>query len=249
MSRRTLCLAVALLLLVGVRSARADSNTNQLWADYHLHFYPNERQEIYADMGLRVLTDSKAWRRAYIRPSLRIHRFGAFEPHLALALFYTDYTDFASTTELRPSLGLKLRWPKVGPLTFTHYGRLEYRGTWTDGEYDSSGRLRYKLSTRIPLVLAPAGLGLDRFYIPLSIEFFGDFEPNVDPLFQDEIRLDAGLGYTAGESWVFEAHFIAQRSRSGQDAEFETSDYIVRLQIKNLIRSKDYRYQRQDLPD
>ena len=107
-------------------------------------------------------------------------------------------------------MGLKLRWPRLGPITFTHYGRIEYRGTWftEDGSYADAGRLRYKLSTRIPLKLSRSGGGPDRLYFPISIDAFVDVGENVDAIFRSEGRLDVGLGYTANDSWVVEFHVI-----------------------------------------
>ena len=228
-----------------------DGTTEQLWVDYHSHYFANESWEWYADGGGRVLAGEFSWAQIYVRPSLRYHRHKHFDVHVGLGTFYTYSEDIADVLEIRPWQGIKFRWPVVGKLVFSHYFRLEERLFFDTENWESSFvlRPRYKLSTRIPLKRAIRYAQFDPLYMPVSAEMFFDFGSTVEHLLRNQARFDIGLGYTFSDDWVGEFHFIIQRSQSGEATELTTSDFIFRFQIKHLRSSKDYRKQQEDLPD
>jgi hypothetical protein len=237
------------LLLPPPPSAAQDETNLQLWADYHAHYYQSSQREWYADAGARVLPEDFSWAQVYARPSLRFHRRRSFDGHAGVGVSYTYNEDLANALELRPWQGIKFRWPVLNGLSFSHYFRFEQRFSFTDGESELALRFRYKLSTRIALKRASAGRLLDPFFLPVSVEVFADAGPKIEPLFGSRGRFDIGLGYTMGDEWVGEFHFIVQASRSGLDAQLDTSEYILRFQVKHLIASRDYRLRQTDLPE
>jgi len=240
---------ISLLTTPVTAQEELDEVSSQIWADYHAHYYLNDRIEWYADTGLRTLTGNIDWSQAYARPSLRFHRYKAMDIHAGLGVFFTNNQGADDVLEIRPWQGVKFFWPKFKNISFANYFRLEQRLTFSSDNYEFGLRGRYKLSTRIPIKKALHNEVFDPLFVPLSAELFSDFGQRVDPLFGSRLRLDAGLGYVVNDDWVFEFHFIAQLSRSGKTETLETTEYILRFQIKHLFSSKDYRKQRDDLPD
>lgn len=241
--------ACGVVVIAPTISGAQDDTYLQLWADYHAHYFKNAQIEWYGDGGLRVLPDDFSWVQAYVRPSLRFHRRKHFDVHAGLGLIYTYNEEFADALEVRPWQGIKFKWPTLGGLDFSHYFRFEQRMSFSDGRGDLALRFRYKLGTKIILKKASGGKILAPLFIPVSVELFADTGPNIDPLFGSRGRFDIGLGYTAGEEWVGELHLIVQASRSGLDQQLETSEYILRLQFKHLLTSKNYNIKKEDIPE
>lgn len=226
-----------------------DDTTQQLWADYHSHYYRNEQNEWYSDAGLRVMPKDFSWWQFYARPSVRFHRREKFDAHVGIGVFYTYLEDGSDILEVRPWQGVKLRWPILPQLTLSHYFRLEERFSFGGGSGELALRFRYKLSTRIALKKAASGSPFEPLFMPISAELFADAGPKIDPLFGSRGRFDIGLGYTFSDDWVGELHLIVQASRSGVEEELETTEYILRFQLKHLFGAKDYRKTSLDLPE
>jgi len=230
--------------LAAATAARAqDGTTNQVWLDYHTHYYAQETREFYGDAGFRFYPSG--WRQFYARPSSRFHR--GYDLHIGLGAFYTWIEDAPNSLELRPWQGLRVRWPRFGALAFSHYGRFEQRLSFRDSADNELGfRLRYKLATRISLA---RGLHLDKLYLPVSGEVFVDLGPEVDAVFRNRARFDIGLAFTHNDAWVGEFHLIVQASASGRGESLETTDVIYRFQVKHLLSHRDYRLRNEDLPE
>lgn len=245
------CPLVPAVLVAQDDPTESTTNTTQVWADYHVHYFRNRTVEYYADGGLRFLTGEFSWAQGYVRPSVRFHNFRHFDLHLGLGVFYTYNETISNELEIRPWQGVRARWPSLGPLVFSHYVRLEERISGETGSRDLSFalRLRYKLGTRIPIKRAFHHHDLDPLYIPISAELFFDVGDHVQSLFRDQARFDTGLGFIFNDSWVAEFHFILQGSTSGDTVEFDTTTYIFRFQLKHLMSSKDYRATKSDLPE
>ena len=230
--------AVILLATVAPRIEAAGNVSEQIWADFHGHFYLTPNWEYYGDGGYR--TDPGLWQKVYVRPSLRLHEtHHAAEGRGGIGLFYT-YSDVADNQfEFRPWTGLFLKWPRIGPLTLSSYLRLEGRFVWdTDtGAEDQTLRFRYKLGTKFPL---KRGDATEYFYIPVSGEWFEDLTTDISELFAEEWRFDIGLGRLFGNKMVGEFHVMVQRSRAGRGEAFQTNDYIFRFVVKRLWSSREY---------
>ncbi len=226
-----------------------DTSNLQVWADYTTHYYKSEQTEWYADGGIRTLPKDYSWHQVYVRPSLRFHRRKHFDGHAGLGVFYTYNESFSDALELRPWQGIKFRWPILTHLSFSHYFRLEERFNFTEGENELAVRFRYKLSTRVALVRAAHENRLDPVFIPISAELFSDAGPKIDELFGSRARFDVGLGYVFNNNWVGELHLVIQSSRSGIEERLETSEYIIRFQLKHLLSAKDYRNRKLEVPE
>ena len=230
---------IALVTLVSYTAAQDDVN-EQIWLDYHQHFYLNPKWEFYGDTGFRFLASGWDWQTLYTRPSFRYHSpRGPFEGHGGLGLFYKHRETTSNQFELLPWLGAFIKWPRFERLTITHYLRLEGRFVHDsdEGSFDETLRFRYKIGTKIPLNRLA---NLKYFYFPLSVEWFEDVGPKIDEVFASQWRFYLGVGYVFSNEWVGEFHFILQRSRSTPSQPLETSDNIFRITIKRLWSTRDY---------
>jgi hypothetical protein len=234
---RSVIALVAVVAALASGAAADNDATEQLWLDYHRHFYVNPTWEYFGDGGFR--TDPGAWQKLYWRPSLRRHGTQqVIEGRGGLGFFYTYNDTTNNQLEIRPWVGAFVKWPRLGPMTITNYFRLEARFQGdTDGTWDEALRFRYKLGTKLPL---KHGVQLKYFYVPVSAEWFVDVGPSLDNVFAEDWRFDAGLGHIFGDRMVGEFHFIVQRSRSGLDQTFETNDFIFRFTVKRLWSTRDY---------
>ena len=231
---------VAFAVLASGAAAQDDDVNEQLWIDYHEHFYLDPVWEFYGDTGFRTVTRNWEWQKLYVRPSIRFHtRRAPVEGRGGTGFFYTHQDTTSNQLELRPFAGTFIKWPRFGPLTITNYLRLEARFVWdtSDRSLDQSLRFRYKLGTKIPL---KRNAKQRHFYVPVSAEWFEDVGTAVTEVFAAEWRFDIGLGYVFGNEFVGEFHFVVQKSRSGQDQIFETDDLIFRFQVKRLWSTHDY---------
>ena len=234
-------LIVLLSLVLSPSGAVADDDASQqVWLDYHNTFYLNPTWEYFGDVGYRVQPSDGWWMKFYGRPSMRWHhRSSPLELRFGLGAFYTANKYDTDQFELRPFVGVLYKWPTIGPLTFASYLRLEDRYVWDvdDWSLSHSGRLRYKLSTKLPINKLT---GNSYFFVPLSAEIFWDAGDGPEEMFSDDLRLDAGVGYIFSWVWVAEFHFIVQRSRTTLGGDLETTDFIFRFQLKHLWSAHDY---------
>jgi hypothetical protein len=240
MINKTCLISCVVLMLSACGAAAQDDVSEQLWLDYHEHFYFKPNWEFYGDGGFRTILANSDWQRLYVRPSVRFHSpKHPWEGRGGVGLFYTKDALDVNQLELRPWLGLRIRWPRFEPLTFSNYFRLEGRLIWEteDWELDETLRFRYQLGTRIPLELNRVQ---KYFYLPVSAEWFTNLGRDVAESYSSELRLNAGLGYVFNYVWAGEFHFILQRSRSGKGLSFETTDLIFRFQVKRLWSALDY---------
>jgi hypothetical protein len=235
------CLITFIVLTLSAFAAAAQDDVDeQVWLDYHEHFYFKPAWEFYGDGGFRTLMASSEWQKLYIRPSARFHSpKHPFEGRGGIGLFYTHNDTTSNQLELRPWLGVLIKWPRFKTITISNYVRLEGRFIWdtADWDLDETLRFRYQLGTRIPL---KQNRIQKYYYVPLSVEMFANLGHDVADVYSSQMRINVGLGYIFNYIWVGEFHFTLEKSRSGQDLVFDTSDLIFRFQVKHLWSAKDY---------
>jgi hypothetical protein len=227
---------VFLVCMIWTAALAQDEVVPQLWADYHAHYYMNERNEFYGDAGIRFGGGDSKFVRFYARPSIRHHRSEMLRYLLGIGVFLTDNIDAPNQLEIRPWQGLRVNWPKLGTLTFSNLFRLEQRFTFSPDDSGTQLRFRYQLGTSIQLTKVPwQGL-----YIPASVELFWEAGDDVD-LYSDQIRITSGLGYVINDAWIMTFVITGQGSQSNVDKTFTPTDIIIRFQLKHLLSKRDFR--------
>jgi hypothetical protein len=129
--------------------------------------------------------------------------------------------------ELRPVVGLKANFAKVGSTTFYNFFRVEYRiqdrDTGTDTEYF---RIRNRLGLERPFGKQP--YGLKTWYGMADIENFYRFDRN----FSDLARLRLGAGYVLNDRVRVEFLYHMQFKRADSGDNFKWTDNIYRVNFK-----------------
>ena len=239
--KRTLLLFLLLSALTASKPASADDVVPQVWADYHGHFYLAKYWEFYGDGGARYQWQHPKWVAGYIRPAIRLHSpLGRpVEARGGLGVFYNANEDASNTLEIRPWLGALLKWPRIGFITLSSYVRLEERivDTIDEESWNAATRFRYRIATKFPLSREARK---QYFFIPCSFEWFFNVGQQVENVYPDRMRIDAGLGYIFSYVYTAEFHVMLQTGRYDDTATFAPENLIFRFQIKRLWSAYDY---------
>jgi hypothetical protein len=154
------------------------------WTDVAtIYFFdPNFRYD--GDYGLRgVLTDPD-WTLLYVRPSVRYSEWTWMQLHGEAVLFYNFFKDGYDLPEIRPWVGIRFIWPRLGGFIFGHYFRLEDRAFYFKSEqkWETSFRGRYQLQ----ISNNNFSIGELKGFVALtSIELFEDMSTFIDGTFGD----------------------------------------------------------------
>jgi hypothetical protein len=239
--KRIVYVAVMSVLAMSATAVKADELTPQVWADYYKFFYLNQDWQFYGDTGARYQWDSPRWGRVSVRPSFRFHGKyrNPFEARGGVGFFYNFNEDASNTLEIRPWLGLLIERPRIGPLTISSYIRLEERlvDTIDDGDWSQTPRLRYKAGTKIPLHPTTRK---SYWFIPVSFEWFWEKSDQLDTVYNDRLRIDAGIGKIMSYVWTAEVHVVYQGTRKEQFERFSGDYLILRIEVKQLWSAHDY---------
>jgi hypothetical protein len=240
MHTRALILTAGLFLVAFMPVvAVADETSDQLWLTYHHHVYINLHWELQGESGYRTEVDPASKKTVYARPAMRWHpTWKPVELRFGVGGFYTFSRSTSDVFELRPWGGALLKWPQIGRVTIVSELRVEDRLQWTTADWNLEDvwRIRYMLSTKIPL---SRDQGERYFFVPVSAEVFSDIGAGSAYQLTEKIRIDAGLGLVFEWEWVAEAHFIVQESRSDGTGAFDRTDLIVRIEFLRLA-AQDY---------
>jgi len=215
---------------------------NQIWFDYYHSYYFKEKLEFYGDASWRSIMPDFNWMMLTVRPGVRYHKNRWLDLQGGIGLFYTFQKGITNTFEIRPWQGVLIRWPHWHWLKLSHYFRLEERLSFTTEDWHASFalRARYRISTKIFVYRFSS---YNNIYIPIYAEFFGNIGKDVEEIFNNRTRLCIGVGYKANQVWTGEFHFVFQRSRTGQDDQLKTSDYLFQFKVRRFLKHKDVRYQ------
>lgn len=249
MNNRVVGVLVASVLLVTPALAQEEETAvnQQLWVDLYNHYYVSDKLEYYGDAGGRFLLEKPGWTQFYLRPAVRYHYRPILEFHGGVGLIYTLNANVQSDQlEMRLFQGMKIGWPTLRSLRLVHYVRLEERlFFFTDeaGAHDFTLRVRYRLSTKIPL-------RRDRkWFLALSGEALGKVGPGREERFSNRLRLGIGLGHAIDKTWTVELHMAFHQSRMGEDAAFETTSYLFQLKLRRFVARRDYKNRRRGLEE
>jgi hypothetical protein len=234
-SLKQLALAAACLAMVSVLRphgcAAQDSSFVEFeaWGDLATvyNFSPEFRYD--GDYGVRGFFEA-GFLQFYLRPSARYRPVSWFSLHGGLGWFHTFVDRETDVDELRPWMGIRAVWPRVGGFTFSHYLRMEWRRFYitADGDSFSRWRARYQLAARSPEFRIG---NAQRFYVLGSIEPFKDIDATADDLLVNRVRIAFALGKTVSRALRTELNYLFHTSRLSQLYDFEVQEHIIRLRF------------------
>jgi len=239
------CCIVILLGICGVSSALAqdDSNTiatKQLWLDYYQYFYFKPNWQFYGDAGYRTQLDTLEWMEIFARPSILWFAGKHYAFSGGVGFFYTFNHDTVNNFELRPWQGYKLMWPTFKHIKFSHYFRLEERFNFPVDTWDVEFNLRFRYRFGLKSTIYSWHV-MQYLFLTASVEFFANVGPQLTEKYSNRSRWGAGLGYRLNNYWDFEFHYVLQRSRTGDNDDFKTTDHLIQLKARHYLIHKDFK--------
>jgi hypothetical protein len=138
--------------------------------------------------------------------------------------------------EIRPWVGTKIRWPSFWRINLVHYIRIEdrFRHTYSEEPWDDDFRVRYKLSTAVPI--NHESLIRNTFYGVLGYEFFSvSYDVNVQFTTADLHRFDVGLGFNQNVKNRYEVNLVAFKARDEITNDYDVSSLVMFLKYKRYI--------------
>jgi len=210
-----------------------ESADKQVWVDLTKYYPLDKRVQLGGDTGLRgFFAFDDEWTAFFIRPSMTYVARGNLSFHGGVGLFYAFQDGHNDAWEVRPWAGVRLSWPRIGPLPVEHYFRAEERFIRIESrpDFQSVLRLRYRFGTNVPL--SPDNGQVSRFYVPLSYEFFMNAGGDVPARFVNNTRFVLGLGCRVTPKWRIELNYTLISFRGSTRDSFYTAAHVFRIQIR-----------------
>jgi hypothetical protein len=207
----------------------AQVENQQVWMDLYSDLGLGEKWRYNTELGIRLLLNGEKWSRYNLR-NIFIYRL---HPQISLASALNIHSldkNFATRDfELRPWQGIRINVPLSTSIGLSNFLRFEERFLfYRNGPSRFVGRVRYDLSTRIP-IKKRGDPGL--FYIPLANEFLITMK-------KDNRKYPLGNRYSLGLGCHFsrlvsgELGFSKQYLKSPYDDVFTGTDNIIRFRLR-----------------
>lgn len=236
-ARRQATLVILILGVLAMMTAASAASQEPRFSEFHTwtdiatiyNFDNHFRYD--GDYGLRGLLTDSNWTLLYLRPSVRYSKWSWTTLHGGAALFYNFFGDGADLPELRPWLGTRFVWPRLGGFAFSHYFRLELRAFYIkeDSKWDAVLRGRYQLAVKSPDFAIGNAAG---FYGLASAEIFDDLTATVNETFGDRYRFNIGIGKKVTPALRAELNYLFHTFRvSDERGDFDFDDNVVRLRL------------------
>jgi len=214
--------------------------TAQFWADYNMKHNIDADKSVSGFLGYRTLSP-QTYSRFVAVPTYNIrHRKSPEfikwkEPlihsfHLGGGIFYTNNFDTEDKLELRLMQGLQIFTPEIRGVYLKNYLRLEerFQKMFEDSSWSFGLRMRYKISTVFEW--RKRGESFDRgLYLPMSIEFFFNFNPADRD--NDQIRISPGIGYKFNSEWRCEFSIAYHKIKNDLANDGTSNDLVFRFRI------------------
>lgn len=208
----------------------------QTWGMAFFNWRLNENWVYNQDVGIQHTYGYPAFTRFFLRSQINRQLSGLFSLHGGMIFLYKINEDDNNAIELRPWVGGKLRWPSFWRMNFSHYLRFEQRFRHTNNinDWENDFRMRYKLSTDIPI--NHPSLSDKTFYGVLSYEFLSEsFDVDIRFTQADVHRFDLGIGYRQNVANRYEATVVGFQARDEVTNNYTLSSLVLFLKYKRYI--------------
>lgn len=208
----------------------------QTWGMAFINWRLNEKWGYNQDIGVMHTYETPSFTRFFLRSQINRQFSGLLSLHGGLVFLYKINEGDNNAIELRPWLGTKVRWPSFWRVNFVHYLRFEQRFRHINNidDWENDFRMRYKLSTSIPI--NHASLTDRTFYTSLAYEFFSEsFDVDIRFTQADVHRFDVGLGYRQNVKNSYEAALVTFSARDENSDKYTLSSLVLFLKYKRYI--------------
>lgn len=227
------------LLIFGENKAFAQDisgTEKQLWVMAFFNFRLDDKWVYNQDVAYQHSYESPTFTRLLVRSQIGRQFTGAVSLHGGLNLMYKFTTEDNDALELRPWVGIKLRWPYVWRFNFVQYLRFEQRfeHTMNVEDWDNNFRVRYKISSNVPI--NHESIVDKTFYGMLGYEFFSvSFGDDIRFTTAATHRFELGLGYRQNVKNRYEALIVTLHGLSEDNDKYTLSSGILFLRYKRYI--------------
>jgi hypothetical protein len=227
---------IFLLALSKARTQSFSSLEKQIWGMASNNWKLNNKWIFNQDLGLMHTYTFPNFTRIFLRSQINYQLSGTFSFHGGLIFIFKYYDIEENAMEIRPWVGTKIRWPSFWRINLVHYIRIEdrFRHTYSEEPWDDDFRVRYKLSTAVPI--NHESLIRNTFYGVLGYEFFSvSYDVNVQFTTADLHRFDVGLGFNQNVKNRYEVNLVAFKARDEITNDYDVSSLVMFLKYKRYI--------------
>lgn len=213
--------------------------SQQIWLDYNPSFVVSNKLSIYGDVGARTIIPN-SWFRYNLRAGVnykpfiltdKLPIFKNLQIHAGIGDFYTQSVEDVNINELRLYQGVRVYWPNLKRVRFSHYLRFEERfeNLFKYENTTFTARARYLLGAKIQFKKE----FLQDAYLPLSVEFFMSLGDGL--YFNDVMRITPGVGYNFSDLTRMEFQTSYHNSRNSASESFQNNDLVFRLRLFHIF--------------
>ncbi len=218
-------------------SQSASAQDGQFWGEFRPGYMWNDKWVGQFAVGYRQFYGSQEWHRYYIHPMMRYNLNKRWNIRAGLNTIYNTYQTEQNHLEIRPYLGVGLKWPIIEWMDVNHYARVEERISRYSEEAATElvTRGRYKVDTRIPLWR----ISKENLYFLMAYgELFFNMGGEADEVFRNRNRFGAGVGMVSKSKWSYTLLFNYQKTRQATDGEFDRHDFFTQIRIAYTWKKK-----------
>jgi hypothetical protein len=230
-------LVIALCILTGHTSLRAQSPNGQLWFEHMMNYPFANSFNLENALVYSTLLNSPRWRAFDYSPTLEYSLAGHIDLTLGATFSYTIQSEDYNTFEVRPVVGTRIFLTKKGRVHTRLLFRMEQRNIENLDTREWQTVVRPRARAEGLIAINKKTLFEDNlWYGIVDAEWFFTVEEDVDERFANRFRMRLGLGYRLNYSSRFEFIYMHQQSKNAIDDEDYTSDNIFRFRYKHYLR-------------
>ena len=217
-------------------ATRAQSTNAQIWLEYMLNYPFANSFNVENAFVYNALIGTPRWQSLEYSPTVDYSLTQNLDFCAGGTLAYTEQTDSYNTFEARVMIGSRLHLTPHRRVQLRIYGRLEFRNflNLDTHEWEHVPRPRIRVESLIPI--NKKSYWEDHLWYGIADVEWLFTDEDVEERFANRFRLRLGVGYRLSYTSRFEFVYTAQKSRSGIDEDFTSSDHIFRFRYKHYLR-------------